>query len=241
MSIVKIFPPLQIINNYHMIWIKQFFLLSAFCFLVSLSLSAQLNLKVGYNLSFAQAQELDDVLSQFNEDNPWLDKRFKSFDIVNGLLLGFRYRFSSTALSANIYNRFKTLEASGTDPATNTAFFRKLSLKSRGISFGIEQFVGMISLGVTLDRDRFILESKNVSDGDFFGLIDVADWSNHIYVGINTPRSSGLALSIRPFVHIPWSSFSVDPLEENLGVSMSGRESKFWNFGVQVIFLNGSK
>jgi len=224
-----------------MIRFKQFLALSVFSFLLCLQLNAQLNLKVGYNLSFAQAQELDDVLSKFNEDNPWLDKRFKSFNIVNGLLLGFRYRLSSTAISVNIYNRFKTTEASGTDPATNTAFFRKLSLKSRGVSFGIEQFIGMISLGATLDRDRFILEGKSVSDGDFIGLIDVADWSNHFYIGINTPRSSGLALSIRPFIHIPWASFKVDPLEGNLGATVSGKESRFLNFGVQVIFLNGGK
>ena len=223
-----------------MIWLKQFLVLSIFSFLFSLPLYAQLNLKVGYSLSFTGAQELGDVLDQFNDDNPWLDKRFKSPNVLNGLIIGLRYRLSSTAVDVSVYNRFKTLRAEGTNPTTNASFFRNLSLKSRGISLGFEQFIGMFSLGISLERDRLILESRSVSDGDFSELINVADWSNHLFVAINTPRSSGLALSIRPFVQIPWSSFKVDPLETNLGFTPSGKESKFVNFGIQILFLNGN-
>lgn len=210
-----------------------------FCLIIAASCKAQFNINVGYNLSLPQTDQLDNVLDRFNADNTWLDRRFNSFNTVNGLLLGLKYRLENSTIEFNLYSRFRNVRAEGTDPSTNNDYYRKISLKSRGLSLGLSQAVGMIEFGASIDRDNFILERQTASDGDFSDLVNISRWSNHIYLGVSTPKSSGLSITLRPFVQIPWTSYNLDALESDLGYAPTGKKEKFFNYGIQVIFSNG--
>ena len=204
-------------------------------------MSAQFNLKVGYNGGFGDPEFFNTILEDYNAERPWLDKTYDDLDYLQGLQLGVRYRFGPAAVDFTWHNRFKRFEAEGIDPSTNSEYIREVNLQLSSYAIGIESFIGEFSYGASFDVDRLNIKTEKTGRNDRFTVEDQLGIGSHFFVSYTIEASPFLYFSIRPYAQIPWSKFDLSKLSDELnpGTDYDDYQEDFMNFGVMFIFFNG--
>lgn len=214
-------------------------ILFLFLFLVS-GLNAQFNFKVGYTGSYVDPTINNEILQAYNAERPWLDKTFSEPSFLSGIVLGIRQRFEFVALDVSWYGRFRGVRIEGIDPVTMETYERKLNYNLNSYSLGIENFIGPVSIGGSIDVNQTGIRAKKTERDDRFSVINKWNYGSHFFVSYNL-KGNQLQLSIRPFVQMHWSDIDLTPLAAELEVSTAGGEYKenFMNFGIMLVFFNG--
>ncbi len=208
--------------------------------------AAQINVKVGYSVGYTNPTVYNNIIKQFNTNNPWLDKSMGELSVLHGLHLGFRYKISNFGFELSWANKYGQRSSSGILPnTTNTAFERELNLRMNELSFVYENYIGPIILGASLDGILYNFKTKvSGTDGRYpigakqYGL------ASTFSLGISLEANDRMSVCIKPYVQIPWTMInlrSIDlELNENNGLAPeTDYAQRFLNFGVLFIFYNG--
>jgi hypothetical protein len=210
-----------------------------FFLFVSNGIFAQLNYKVGYTGGYTDPTINNSLLQAFNAERPWLDKSFKDMHYLSGLVLGVRYRFDIVAIDVSWYGRYFRTRVEGTDPTLSSTYERRLHYNFNAFAFGIENFIGQFSWGASIDVNKVDIRTQKTGRDDRYSVVNQWDYGSHFFIAYNL-QSTQLQFSIRPYLHIPWSTVDLTPLAEELEVSTNGPlDEKFMNFGIMLIFFNG--
>jgi hypothetical protein len=226
--------------------IIQFALVILF-FSVSSQLSAQLNLNVGYNISYLENELTNNILKRYNENNPWLNKSFKEFHLMDGIIVGTRYRFGPAALLLQWTNKKRNLESNGTDPSTDETYFRDLKFQYNSYSAGLQFFMGPVSFGGLMDYSHYTIKTAHTDKEDFYKVLSNQEWSSHIFLNIPIYNGSKMGISLQPYAHVPWSNINIINLEQELNPEFSANADPvdynvdFRNYGISLIFYNGQQ
>lgn len=214
----------------------------------SITSSAQLNSKVGYTLGVYGNPAYAELIERYNAERPWLEP-LPDRDLVSGITIGLRYRHEAVGFELSWRNQFTNNRSTGTDPATGSAFERRLATRLNSFSFGSEIYAGPIALGASIDRSSFGVRTEVTgTDGPF----DVVDgehaWGHTLYLSLEPQVGDGrLSLAIRPYWQAFWDDFGFGGLGDELEPDRAAtapagtyRES-FGHWGVMLIFYNGEK
>ena len=90
----------------------------ALILLIGLSLSAQLNIKVGYEYNRSNKATLANLISQYNAERPFLEVPLDQAKNKSGIALGIRYRFYTAAVEMFVHRSNGENEAFGNDNVT---------------------------------------------------------------------------------------------------------------------------
>lgn len=211
-------------------------------FLVSIgNINAQLNIKIGYSIGYVQADSTNKLIQDFNNGHQY-DKPLEEFKILHGVLVGLRYRINDVAIHLDWNNKFNLLKGSGTD-ASGISGFQKVFFKNASYGLGLEFFgTEKFSFGGTIDFDVLTYRLQNDGLPDKATILNDYGLGSHFYVSINIEGSDILTLNLQPYVQIPWTSYDIHALDNAINDKDSNQRlaEKYLNFGVRIIFSNGS-
>ncbi len=221
--------------------------LTIICFAISArTAAAQFNVMIGYSGNFAQTEELDRIIQQYNETTVGLENRLPELNYLNGLVLGARYKISVVSLEAALDLRFQEADASGVDSLRMSPnFSRDLAYRYLSYSFGAESLVTPnFGFGGSIILDNFRMKTRTQAQDSEFQVIDAAGLSSQFYATIHLPGTRELSIGIRPFVHVTWTGFSLDALDAELnGANALGGalNERPLLFGLKFLFYNGKQ
>ncbi|MFT4667670.1 MAG: hypothetical protein ACI8YQ_003983 [Polaribacter sp.] len=215
------------------------FLSISFLLLSSISANAQMHFKVGYTPAYLEPEENNKLLQSYNERNPWLRETFDDLNWIHGLDVGLRYRIGFVALEASWRASFANKNAEGRLPTTNAAFQKKLIYRFNTYTFGLENYIGPVGLGVSLGYNRMTMKERTTDDR--IDILKTDQWIGTIYLGLYTNHDGTISFALRPFVQIPIDQFDISKLADNLGEPDSGEllEKNYMTFGLSLVIFNG--
>jgi len=215
-----------------------FFILSLLC-LCSISATAQLHFKVGYTAGYFQPEENNKLLQSYNERNPTLTEKFDDLNWQHGLDAGLRYRIGFVGLEASWRASFANAQAEGIIAATNANFKKRFNYRFNSYSFGVENYIGQIGLGVSVGYNRMAISER--TSGNRFDVLKTDQWTGTIFLGLYTRHDGTISFGLRPFVQVPIGQFDISKLAENLGEPANGEllEKEYMTFGISLVIFNG--
>ncbi len=213
--------------------------------LVPISIQAQINLKTGYSISYANPNIVNDILDGFNQTNDdWLDKSFKSMHIMHGMDVGMRYKtYDVVGIELGWSNKFSKSIAEGIDPVNNESYYRKLNYNQNQFMFGLESLVNnRWGFGASIDYNLVNVKLKRATGSSKSKIVKDNNWSSHFFITYHTKPGNGVSLGIRPFVIIPWTKIDYRDLSNELNETNSTEklEGDFPFFGIAFLFFNGN-
>lgn len=208
---------------------------------VAPSLPAQLNLGIGYSLGYINPKADRAIFEQFNEDRPWLEDELEPINALQGFHVGLRYKFDFIALEFTWRNRFRTKRGNGIDPATSLEFRRDVTHRYTGYSIGVENFIKDFSYGASIEVENFAMRTEVTGVEEDFTIISHYGLGSQFFVSYRVDAGNALSFSIRPYIHIPWQSYDIAKVAEEInGTNTSGKlDTNYMNIGVMFIFYNG--
>lgn len=215
---------------------------------ISVQLSAQLNLNVGYHGSYLDNNKLtNDILQNYNDNHPWLSKSFKDFQVMDGLIVGTRYKLESVAFLLQWTNKKKNNKSKGIDPVTDVETFRDLKFQYNSYSAGLEFFVKAFSFGGTMDYNHYVIKTERTGFDDKYNVLSEPIWSSHFFINFRVAKSSNMSIGIQPYFHMPWTNLNLLKLEQELNPEIGANanaadyDADLKNFGISLIFYNGEQ
>jgi len=215
------------------------------CFAISAqTAAAQFNVLIGYSGNFAQTEQLDRIIQQYNTTTVGLENSMSELNYLNGLILGARYKAGVVNLEAALDLRFQEADVDGVDTVLTTPnFSRTLTYRYLSYSFGAESVISNnFGFGGSVIFDNFRMKTQTQADDNNFQIIDATGLSSQFYATIFLPGTDDLSIGIRPFVHVTWTGFDLGPLDAELNEgNLAGGDlrEKPLLFGIKFLFYNG--
>ena len=203
-----------------------------------LPVSGQLNILVGYGLSYEDASGINSLISEHNAANSWYKVDMDDVALGHGLYLGLRYDMGAVKTLMAYRTSGKEVKAEGIPPGETESFQRRLSVRNNVVSLGLESSFDWFNWGATVDYNFHKISSEITGISDPYEVQDDGFLSSHVYLNFSFLGSQQLGLTLQPYVQFPLSDFSLDNLSEELNVA-KGRKHQSTTFGLTVILVNG--
>ena len=167
--------------------------LSLLCsFLFSASLIAQINIQVGYGLSFMDLAENTQILQKYNASNAWLSSGFGAIKVLNGLQIGLRYTGRIGSCGFNwTYGQANT-KAEGLNPSDNLEYNRTIYYKLESYNFLLETGSQWIQFGTSINLNYLSIKDKFTPNTNKTQITRQTAWGSQFY--INVGLSNGCLL-----------------------------------------------
>ncbi len=206
--------------------------------LISLDMSAQVNVKVGYIASFPQLTVNDNLLSSFNPSNAEVSERFGSTGFMQGLQLGLRYRISNFAAEVGWESVSRDRSALIFNPTNDNFTNRQYNYSLSSYRAGVDNYFGKYGIGTALMYQR--LKIDRVIGSNDLALTKERQLGLRLEFIWQVQESSAISFEIRPFYQFSLKDYNLSGLAEDLDLStgVDTMESpKMW--GVSLVFYNG--
>jgi len=214
--------------------------LSLLCsFLFSASLIAQINIQVGYGLSFMDLAENTQILQKYNASNAWLNTGFGAVKVLNGLQIGLRYSGRMGSCGFNwTYGQANT-KAEGINPSDNLEYNRRVYYKLESYNFLLETGGQWIQFGTSINLNSLSIKDKFSPNTNKTQITRQTSWGSQFHITIGLSNGSVCRIALQPYYFLPWERFDLTPFEHALKVSISIQFSNFKHFGIRLLLLNG--
>ncbi len=212
-------------------------------FLLTLSSSTlfgQYNLRVGYNVSYMNADAINSVMKSYNSNEPSLQTGYPELRVVHGIGLGIRYIWEGIGMELTYDNFGRTRSSKMTD-LNGDVIDNDLKFSIHSLGFGLENVFEKLGYGANFNWN--ILRSKSEMAGtdveksvlseNFFG--------TKFYFMWNLNGSGNVSVSIRPYVQISLKDVSIQSFKEAIvpnATNLSLNESPTL-IGISFNFYNG--
>ncbi len=214
------------------------------------SLKAQFNVKVGYNLGLASPDINNEILDTFNF---FQSMNFDEFNevpplrIISGVTVGLRHKFSFGALTLDWENLNRSLSFLGNTqlplPARPISETFEVTYTFNMIMAGVEFDYGKIAIGSSIGRN-FVSITQETQTGDDSSLFTFGTGSRsqtfaRLHLSIKLTGSKLVGFSVSPYVQIPITKVDLTPVASKLGVSRTEADESFPLIGISFLFYNG--
>ena len=224
---------------------KSFYLYLLFL-LAFVSLEAQVNFKIGYELDYFNSSAQSCIVDQYNEEFSFLENGefMPSLRFMNGVNLGvsYRTRFSRIELGWHLISRerdaFGTIEA--TDSTATQAYDLGIRYRRSGFQLGYEFIIQKFGIGATLNRDVFSMATKGSPIKVFSRQ---PTYTTQFHISYQLYQSDRISLVLRPYYTLFYEELNFEPLisEMNISPIKSTVGDVPYSFGLTVIFYNGTQ
>lgn len=204
-------------------------------------LMAQLNIIGGYEGGYTSANSYNGILNQYKLGQDSLQKSFGSYNLTNGIAVGFNYRTSNNISFEAIWSeKPRDLIARGVNPANGRGFTNKLKTGLRTITFSMQTHFDnfIIGAGVSNDVMRLRYGTNTTEEAILF---TENRWAGRFYAGVFLKASPFLSISLRPYIQIPIGTLNFTNLEKALNNSERNVEESLSYFGITLLLYNGSQ
>lgn len=225
------------------------------CFLVlfgfSQNLEAQLNVKVGYGMSYTPAKVNDAIVSQFNVQNASrLENNMNEIHILHGLELGMRYQFDEVGVEFGWSSHASNSSASGED-VDGSLFQKELFYNFNALKLSIETYFGNKGIGFSMGRRTTVIKADIGASNIKKTLAKDHQFFLEAYWMINVKGGDFIGLSFKPFIQYPLDKFNFRSDEENpiveyelhdfleIDAPTQNISDRFPTIGLSLIFYNG--
>ena len=214
--------------------------LSLLCsFLFSASLIAQINIQVGYGLSFMDLAENTQILQKYNASNAWLSSGFGAIKVLNGLQIGLRYTGRIGSCGFNwTYGQANT-KAEGLNPSDNLEYNRTIYYKLESYNFLLETGSQWIQFGTSINLNYLSIKDKFTPNTNKTQITRQTAWGSQFYINVGLSNGSVCRIALQPYYFLPWEQFELSPLEQALNGSSGIQSGNFKHFGIRLLLLNG--
>ena len=206
------------------------------------SLSAQFNIAVGYTMGYTPAEEINKLVSKFNEDFnvSYFGDEMPDLHFLNGLTLGARWKYDRYSLELNWERMNRTREAIG-ENSMDLLFQKTVFYNINNYSAGIDSHFGNFGLGLAIGLSNFEIKEEIASTGKKRTFLEDQQYFLKPSFSINLAGSDKLGLTIKPYLKIPFSSIGLNALSEEFNLGNSDATESLWMGGVSFIFYNGNQ
>ena len=210
--------------------------------LIGLSLSAQFNIKVGYEYNRSSEVALANLISQYNDERPFLEAKLDQAKNKSGLALGLRYRFRTAAVEMFAHRTTGDSEAIGVD--NGTEFSEKISTTNLYYGLALENQFGKIGFGASVGYETLKFKTKISSSSKTREFLDQKELASRIYLNFEFP-SNNISFSIKPYYHFSLGEYNLVPFQEeilpNVNVNTADLIIKPSSWGITFILYNGNQ
>lgn len=203
-----------------------------------LPLYGQLNILVGYGLSYEDANGINSIISEHNDANTWYKVEMDEVALGHGLYLGLRYDLGSIKTTMAYRTSGKEVKAEGIPPGDTESFKRRVSVRNNVVSLGLESSFDWFNWGASIDYNFHKISSEITGISDPYDVQRDGFLSSHVYLNLSFLGSQQLGLSLQPYVQFPLSDFSLDNLSKELGTN-TGKTHRSMTYGLTIILVNG--
>lgn len=214
----------------------------ALILLLGLSLSAQFNIKVGYEYNRSNDATLMNLINLYNSERPFLEQPLDQVKNKSGLALGIRYRFYTSAVELFAHRYSGDVEALGNDNGDD--FSERLSNSNVYYGFSLENQFGHYGFGGSIGYETLKFKSRisgSEKDREFLNQRELAA---RVYLNFEFPADK-ISLSIKPYYHFSLGEYDLVPFKNellpNVDVNTADLVMKPTSWGLTVIFYNGAQ
>lgn len=217
------------------------FIINIFCE----NLTAQFNIKVGYNGRYTEATVINAIFNRYKLVNPNFEEPFSKVNIIHGLEVGMRYKISDftgfelTWVNAQSGNITSFGQASPGEPF----FTEKWTVSNTEVTLGLESYpLNNFGFGVAggLSRLKTVRDIPGINRRRLVTNESVPVVKFNLIFQIKT-RSTGFA--IKPFYAFTLDDFDFYRMDRELNSSLSADPNNFKDslksFGISMILYNG--
>lgn len=224
----------------------RFWIITLFFIAFSAPIFAQINSIAGYNYTRNSPTILNQIIDNYNAQNPTLAQPMSHLSALNGMNLGIRYRFPYAAVEF----LWSTRIARARDQVVNTdrtSFQNIINFRNQVFSLGGDLHYGMIGIGGTFDLNKIQIRKERSTDATKEIVMNNSSLTNQIYLIFDIKVTEGMSMSIRPFVQIPSKKVNLYAVEKKFNPDIAALTSpdnynqRFFNYGISFSFVNGSK
>lgn len=222
----------------------RFSLFILFGIFLSTSLSAQFNIKVGYQYGLSNPTTHNKIIEQINSNNSSFENynEMESLKSFHGINFGTRYRVEYVGINLDWTPKFQVIDFKGINSATDASEFRKLYYRLDSYSLGVEFFIQKFSFGASYDWNKMRVRSESTERSDRHVIFDAKSTSSQFFVSLNVYGNENLTIALQPYIQIPLTNFDLTDLETDLntGVNLDDYEEGFMTYGLKLVFQNGN-
>lgn len=208
--------------------------------LIGLSLSAQFNIKVGYEYNRSNNASLANLISQYNGERTFLEQPLDQVKNRSGLALGIRYRFYSTAIEMFVHRYSGDREAIGTENGTD--FNEKVSSSNLYYGMALENQFGFFGFGASLGYETLKYKTRTSGSSNAREFLNQRELASRIYLNFEF-SSDVISFSIKPYYHFSLGEYNLIPFKDqllpNVDVNAADLVIKPTSWGITLVLYNG--
>lgn len=208
-------------------------------FLFSVSLIAQLNIQIGYAISFMDLPKNTQILQKYNTSNTWITSGFDAINVLNGLQIGLRYSGNLGSIGANWSYGQANSKANGINPSDNLEFSRTLYYKLESYNFLLETGGRWLQFGSSINLNYLSIKDKFTPNTNKTLITRQAVWGTQFHLNIGLSSGSICRIAVQPYYFLPWKRLELSPIDQTLNASTGIQSSSFKHFGIRLMLLNG--
>jgi len=208
---------------------------------LSLHLSAQLNLGVGFSVGSGTFGGNNAILQEYNVNRQVeLEKAYSDLNLLTGVYVSGRYKVDNIAFEFSWENLNRNL-SSVLVFSDRTGREDKLYYSISTASFGIENHIDRYGYGASVGTRLLRLKADILNTDAKRSIIGEREFTTKLYLLYTIQKSRLISVVAKPFVQIPMGKYALSELEDDLmpHVTKQDRDSAPYIFGLSFLFYNG--
>lgn len=215
-------------------------ILSCLLIIFCSQLKAQLNIKVGYTLSFNQAKQNDLLVKAFNENNAdILESGIGDLNSMHGITVGTKYRIGRQSIELS-WDHLSRQRLGVGETSDMTLFQQELFYSFNQLLLSVESSFGQFGIGSGIGFNKVKIKDRIGNSEVKKTLVSEYQTVARFHLAVNFVGQKTVSFAIKPFIQIPLDKINLAPLAQELEVNPElVDEESFPYFGISFIFYNG--
>lgn len=203
------------------------------------SISAQINIKAGYNFSLVSDPGLDQVIGTFSATQDYT-KSFEKLSWMHGFEGGLRLKSDVHALELTYQGDYRRLKAEGQLVGAPDPYTDKINLAIHSGGIGYQVAGDVFGVGTDFQYQWYITKVTLANEVDVFKDVQTM-MALKFYLMFTLKGSNGIDAALQPYYVLPFETYDIDPISQYLN-QQDGPEVRKWDhFGLTILFYNGGK
>ncbi len=204
-----------------------------------LSVSGQINVKVGYVPAFGSFEAVSSILRDFNDSNSnIIEAPFNELNFMHGINVGLRYKVGALGFEFDwtSLNRDRDVLLYFDQSNSFSNMLYKFGINS--FSFGIDAYIGRFGAGASLHSQKLNINREIGSNN--LKLVSETNLALDFHLNITLQRSNVVSVIVKPFYRFSLKDYNLNAFSQDL-IDLDAFSSDITFYGLSLVFYNGRK
>ena len=205
-------------------------------FSVACTLSAQMNVKIGYNPVIGSFSGINQIQQAYSPSSGIVQSGFSDLAFMHGIQLGLRQRFGNLGIELG-WESLTSSKSALTFIESNESFTtRSYNHDIKTWSFSLDQYLNPVGFGSSITRTNFSI-AREVGQNEI-SIVNESNYGVRVHLNWVIQESSLVSLVVRPYYQFYLNDVDLSNFASDLNSGVSTTESLSF-FGLSFIFYNG--